>query len=261
MPPRKAIAEGYATREEFEEFKRSIGDALRAFLDFFASLGTNLKGRGARRSVEDVRQRFRETPDPEESEFLESSWQPRSEKFFPEESDDYQRGRWQTMAKNIKQRFREMLASEGEPPKNSRQSRGKRYYSDEYDDLPQGPRGAGSKRTFLEDDKEPPNKGNGHSMYAALWIPAIALFGFGDTLLSTMVFTKGGYEANPLMGSLISMFGGSLVAFVMIKTVILIALAVISFKMFKHHGWLIPSILCVVGTFLVFSNLMTYIGL
>lgn len=99
------------------------------------------------------------------------------------------------------------------------------------------------------------------NMHPGLWGLAILLFGFGDTLLSTMVFAKGGYEANPLMGGLVSMFGGSIVAFVIIKTIIMGVLALISFKVFKNQGWLIPSILIVVGAFLVLSNLMAYMKL
>ncbi len=99
------------------------------------------------------------------------------------------------------------------------------------------------------------------NMHPGLWGLAILLFGFGDTLLSTMVFAKGGFEANPLMGGLVSFFGGSIVAFVIIKTIIMGLLALISFKVFKHQGWLIPSILIVVGAFLVISNFMAYIKL
>lgn len=99
------------------------------------------------------------------------------------------------------------------------------------------------------------------NMHPGLWGLAILLFGFGDTLLSTMVFAKGGYEANPLMGGLVSFFGGSIVAFVIIKTIIMGVLALISFKVFKNQGWLIPSILIVVGAFLVLSNLMAYVKL
>jgi hypothetical protein len=108
-----------------------------------------------------------------------------------------------------------------------------------------------------EEEEEPRSQ----NMYPWLWGLAILLFGFGDTLLSTMVFSQGGYEANPLMGGLVSMFGGSIVAFVIIKTVIMGILALISFKVFRNHGWLIPAILIAVGGFLCFSNLMAYINL
>jgi hypothetical protein len=98
-----------------------------------------------------------------------------------------------------------------------------------------------------------------YKSYTGLWVLAILLFGFGDTLLSTMVFAKGGYEANPLMGNLVTMLGGSMISFVIIKTVVVVVLALISFKFFKKHGWLIPAILIVIGAFLVISNFMAYI--
>ncbi len=110
----------------------------------------------------------------------------------------------------------------------------------------------------LPEEEEEPKSQN---MHPGLWGLAILLFGFGDTLLSTMVFSRGGFEANPLMGGLVSLFGGSIIAFVIVKTAIMGILALISFKVFRNHGWLIPSILIAVGGFLCFSNLMAYINL
>lgn len=110
----------------------------------------------------------------------------------------------------------------------------------------------------LPEEEEEPRSQN---MHPGLWGLAILLFGFGDTLLSTMVFSRGGFEANPLMGGLVSLFGGSIIAFVIVKTAIMGILALISFKVFRNHGWLIPSILIAVGGFLCFSNLMAYINL
>lgn len=87
-----------------------------------------------------------------------------------------------------------------------------------------------------------------------LWLLALLLFGFGDTLTSIMVFGRGGYEANPLMAGLVSTFGGGIVTFVIIKTVVVIALAVISFVFLPKHGWVVPTLLCAMGAYLVVHN-------
>ena len=349
----------YVTEEEFQEFKRGIKDVLKAFLDFFVSLGLNLGDRGARRSVDDLRWRVREALGEEDFERPKSSWRPGHERYYDDEYDDNLRPSRQQLVQRFRQRIDRALEAEDferpksswrpgyeryyddeyddnlrpsrrqlvrdlrrrvdytlgeeelEPPRSSRRPRRERYYPEEYDEPPQRPRGlvGDIKRRFqtttgveepvpsrsswqprgkryyseehvshppvpryprreisyLEDvddvPSEPPSEGKSHNMYAGLWIPAIALFGFGDTLLSTMVFAKGGYEANPLMGGIVSMFGGSMVAFVIIKTVILILLAFISFKVFRNHGWVIPSILSAVGAYLVFTNGMALLSL
>lgn len=119
----------------------------------------------------------------------------------------------------------------------------------------------GGKEAALQLKETDTAAGASKNMYPALWFPAIALFGFGDTLTSTMVFAKGGFEANPLMGGLVSLFGGNIIAFVLVKTLILAVLALVSFKMVKSHGWIIPGALSLVGAYLVFSNLMALVGM
>lgn len=91
-----------------------------------------------------------------------------------------------------------------------------------------------------------------------LWIAAILLFGFGDSLTSVLAFSVGAYEANPLMVGLVQVFGGSLWAFVAVKTMVLLALFFLSYYALPGHGWLVPTLLSVIGTYLVLSNLIAF---
>jgi hypothetical protein len=177
------------------------------------------------------------------------------------------RGQLQRLINNLKKRLQNWLFTQEEPvPASSAyqppvsQTRHSEYEVSRHDvyhhDVPPRREVVASEAPPVPEEEE-----TSPNMHAGLWALAILLFGFGDTLLSTMVFSKGGYEANPLMGGLVSMFGGSIVAFVIIKTVIMGILALISFKVFKNQGWLIPAILIVVGIFLVLSNLMAYVKL
>jgi hypothetical protein len=92
--------------------------------------------------------------------------------------------------------------------------------------------------------------------FSYLWIPALILFGFGDTLTSYLVFAAGGREANPVLGAMIP--DGGMLSFVVIKTLILVGLLVISYFILpKRQGWVVPSILTLVGTFLVAYNMVS----
>ncbi len=180
------------------------------------------------------------------------------------------RGSVHRVLDNLKTRLQSWLFTQEEPAPAIAAPDGGQYRRNEYDISRRevsrhdvyyhnAPREAvihGEPSPLIEEEEpESPN------LHPWLWGLAILLFGFGDTLLSTMVFSKGGFEANPLMGGLVSMLGGSIIAFVIIKTVIMGVLALISFKVFKKQGWLIPSILIAVGGFLCYSNLMAYINL
>ncbi len=85
-----------------------------------------------------------------------------------------------------------------------------------------------------------------------LWVAAILIFGLGDSLTSALAFRTGGYEGNSLIGLL----GGSLWAFVVVKTGVLAGLFFLSYYMLPRHGWLVPALLCAVGLYLVVSNLI-----
>ena len=92
----------------------------------------------------------------------------------------------------------------------------------------------------------------------ALWVAAILLFGFGDSLTSALAFSAGAYEGNWLMVQLVGMLGGSLWAFIAVKTAVLAILFFVSYYMLPRHGWLVAAILCVVGSYLVLNNLITF---
>ncbi len=91
-----------------------------------------------------------------------------------------------------------------------------------------------------------------------LWIAAILIFGFGDSLTSTLAFSAGAHEANPIMVSLLQVLGGSFWGFIVIKTLIMTVLFVISYYLLDRWAWLIALLLCAIGSFLVLNNLIAY---
>ncbi len=233
-PLTRAREDTYASSVEFQEFKSSVRDFLGALIHF-VSFGLNRGKERLTRRVEDTRQ-------------------------HPDERDDYQRiPRERESLEDLKRRLHEKIHSEEAEPQRGRRRFSNERYDVEEEEAPRQSYQRTAREAHYPGKCEESAEGAGQSMYFSLWIPAILLFGFGDTLLSTMVFAKGGHEINPLMILAVRMFGGNLFAFVMIKTAVMVILALISFKMFKKEGWLIPGILCFVGIFLVFSNLMAYL--
>jgi hypothetical protein len=90
-----------------------------------------------------------------------------------------------------------------------------------------------------------------------LWVLAALLFGFADTFTSMLIFTRGGYESNPVLANIIVWLGGSIWAFVFVKMIALLVL-VIGFYNVKHRWkWIIPLIVSVVGAVLVINNLQS----
>lgn len=90
------------------------------------------------------------------------------------------------------------------------------------------------------------------------WVPAIVLFGFGDTLTSALVFGRGGTELNPFMRAVLSLPGG-LWSFAIVKTVIIGVLMFIAAQSQGITRWLIPFITAAVGSYLVWHNLLQFI--
>lgn len=93
------------------------------------------------------------------------------------------------------------------------------------------------------------------------WIPALIFYGFGDTLTSALCFGVGATEANPLMATLMGPFGGGMASFVVVKSIILIALVLLSWYYLKKHSRVIPAVLSVLGGYLVGHNLLSLSGL
>ena len=170
---------------------------------------------------------------------------PARERYYPEEEPPMRRP------------AKEKYYSEEELP--VRRPAKEKYYSEEEFQQTQQP--SVSVNDLPEEEEPSTGAVEEQKTYTHLWILAIGLFGFGDTITSVMVFSKGGYEANPMMAQIVSMLGGSIGAFVAVKTAILVGLAFLSFKMFKKQGWVIPAILSAVGGYLVASNIMALLNL
>ncbi len=101
----------------------------------------------------------------------------------------------------------------------------------------------------------------GSMPFSWLWIPALLLFGFGDTLTSYLVFANGGQEANPFMSMAMQLAGGGMMGFVAIKAVIMVSLVLLSWFWLKKHSWVVPAALSVVGGYLVGHNIVTLMGI
>ncbi len=80
-------------------------------------------------------------------------------------------------------------------------------------------------------------------MPVGLWVAAILIFGVADSL--TAVLAAG--EVGAYIWGLVAM-----------KTLVLGVAFFFSYYFVWKYGWLIPLILCVVGTYLTLANLITY---
>ncbi|KXA93983.1 hypothetical protein AKJ66_00005, partial [candidate division MSBL1 archaeon SCGC-AAA259E22] len=106
----------------------------------------------------------------------------------------------------------------------------------------------------------------GASLPDLLWVPALLLFGFGDTLTTYLVKVFGGMEANPIMGSLMNLTEklvpvGGFTPFVIAKTAILGLLCLTSYAFLDSKRWVIPALLTSVGGFLVMNNVSVLLSI
>ncbi len=76
-----------------------------------------------------------------------------------------------------------------------------------------------------------------------LWVAAILIFGVADSLTAVLAAGE---------------VGAYIWGLVVMKTVVLGVAFLLSYYFLWKYGWLIPLLLCVVGTYLTLANLITY---
>ena len=88
-----------------------------------------------------------------------------------------------------------------------------------------------------------------------LWVLAILLFGVGDLLTSSLAFSLGAYEGNPIANYVIQISGGSIWSLTILKSFILSSLFLISYLKMEGLAWTIPAMLSMAGAYMLFHNL------
>lgn len=87
-----------------------------------------------------------------------------------------------------------------------------------------------------------------------MWVLALLLFGFFDTLTTALVIAKGGLELNPFARLFLGLPGG-IWSFAVMKVVVIITLIIVSETSFGKLKWVVPTIVTIAGVILLVNNL------
>jgi hypothetical protein len=127
-----------------------------------------------------------------------------------------------------------------------------REYYPTADENPQSlSRDAGWPQTEIAEERT----GEPRTGLIVLWVLAILLFGVGDLLTSSLAFSLGAYEGNPIANYVIQMSGGSIWSLTILKSFILCSLFLMSYKKMEGLAWTIPAMLSLAGAYMLFHNL------
>ncbi len=88
-----------------------------------------------------------------------------------------------------------------------------------------------------------------------VWVAAIMLFGFGDTLTSLLVFGNGGAEANVLLGAVLTFIGPTVRNFLIVKAAAT-AVPVLLARSSPRLEPLVSGAMLLAGIFLVAQNIV-----
>lgn len=113
----------------------------------------------------------------------------------------------------------------------------------------------------ISEESKAPGTKNGAIFFPLLWCIAIMVFGVGDLLTSSLGFGLGAVEDNPLLGILMSIFGGSIWLLAIVKGIVLSAVFLLSCKVSRVYSWTIPMSLTCAGMYMLIPNIEVLIVL
>lgn len=80
-------------------------------------------------------------------------------------------------------------------------------------------------------------------MPMTMWVIALLIFGIAESLTAALA---------------LDITGASIWANIIVKTIIMVVLFAINYYSMWRYGWILPLILCVIGTLLTLNNLIIY---